>query len=205
MRLPNSVGRLQGNLKKPDKIETEILPGDTEFAKMTYVTATQDVNERDVAHLSVVLSGAESRSIHRPEVCLVGQGWTITGEQTVPVEISPGRSLLVKDLSIEGSFSTKQGKPMRISSHYVYWFVGTAFDTPSHFERLWRSTCDAVVHNINHRWAYVSVMATVTEDLDPAFSGERRRTDEQTKRLIHFLIQQTVPQFQKDFLVRPSL
>jgi hypothetical protein len=200
MRLPMRVGRLQGAERKPDKIETDVLPGDTEFAKMTYVTATNDANERDVAHVSIVLSGAESRSIHRPEVCLTGQGWTIAGSRIVPVEISPGRVLNVKDLSIEGIFTSKDGKPQRLRSHYVYWFVGTEFDTPSHFERLWRSTCDSVLHNINHRWAYVSVMASVTEDLDPAVCGERRRTDEQTWRLISFLIQQTVPQFQKDFI-----
>lgn len=200
MRLPASVGRLQGTPKSPDKVETDVLPADTEFAKMTYVTATNDVNERDIAHVSIVLSGAESRSIHRPEVCLTGQGWTITSSQIIPVEIAPGHTLKVKDLGIEGTFTRKDGKPQRLRSHYVYWFAGTDFDTPSHFERLWHSTCDAVLHNINHRWAYVSVMAAVTEDLDPADWGERRRTDEQTRRLIAFLIQQTVPQFQKNFM-----
>jgi hypothetical protein len=200
MHLPARVGLLAGTQREPDKTEMEVLPTDTQFAKMTYVTATQDAAERDVAHVSVVLSGAESRSIHRPEVCLTGQGWTVTGSQVVPVQIAPGRTLLVKDLAISGTFPANNGKARQLKAHYVYWFTGTDVTTPSHFTRLWRSTWDAVLHNVNHRWAYASVMACVTEDMDPAECGERRRTDEQTRRLISYLIQQLVPQFQKEFM-----
>jgi len=48
-------------------------------------------------------------------------------------------------------------------------------------------------------------MAAVTEDLDPKVSGERRRTDVQTQRLITYLVQQLVPQFQKDFISNPAI
>lgn len=200
MDLPLRVGLLAGTPRSPDKIELDVLPTDTQFAKMTYATATRDVTERDIAQVSVVLSGAESRSIHRPEVCLSGQGWTVTGSQTIPVEIMPGRTLLVKDLAISGTFPATNGKAKQINAHYVYWFTGTDVTTPSHFARLWRSTWDAVLHNVNHRWAYASVLGIVTDNLDPSESGERRRTDEETRRLITYLIKQLVPQFQKDFI-----
>jgi hypothetical protein len=94
------------------------------------------------------------------------------------------------------------GKSRLLRAHYVYWFAGSGLTTPYHFDRLWRSTWDAVLHNVNHRWAYASVLALVTDDLDPAETGERHRTDEQTGRLITFLIQNLVPQFQKDFFVK---
>jgi hypothetical protein len=203
MQLPLRVGPLVGTPRKPDKIELEKLPTDTEFAKMTYVTNAANADERDVAHVSVVLAGAESRSIHRPEVCLTGQGWTINGSRIVPIEIIPGHTLFVKDLSISGTFASQGGKARAMRAHYVYWFAGNGITTPSHFERLWRSTCDAVLHNVNHRWAYASIMAQVTNDQDPAESGERRRTDEQTQRLISFLVQNLVPQFQNSFLQAP--
>ena len=58
MDLPTRVGRLAGTPRPPDKTEIEVLPTDTGFAKMTYVTSTSDVTERDIAHVSVVLSGA---------------------------------------------------------------------------------------------------------------------------------------------------
>jgi hypothetical protein len=200
MTLPTRVAGFVGIPGEPSKVEKAILPTDTEFAKMTYATATNDPAERDLAYVSVVLAGAESRSIHRPEVCLTGQGWTIAGSTIVPVEIVPGRTLLVKDLSLEGSFADKQGKTSLVKAHYVYWFVGRDFNTPSHFERLWHSTWDAVLHNINHRWAYVAVMAHVTDGMAPATTGERGRTDEQTRHLISFLIERLVPHFQQDFL-----
>ena len=201
MQLPQRVGPLAGIPREPDKIEKERLPTDTSFAKMSYVTANSAPAERDIAQVSVVLAGAESRSIHRPEVCLTGQGWSIDGAKVIPVEISPGRTLFVKDLSISGTFPSNDGKARRQRAHYVYWFAGHGVTTPSHFERLWRSTWDAVLHNVNHRWAYAAVMAHVTENFDPEECGERRRTDEQTERLITFLIQNLVPQFQKDFFV----
>ena len=119
------------------------------------------------------------------------------------MEILPGRTLFVKDLAISGTFPATDGKARQIKAHYVYWFTGTDVTTPSHFTRLWRSTWDAVLHNVNHRWAYASVMAFVTDNLEPAESGERRRTDEETRRLISYLIQQLVPKFQKDFLSPP--
>ena len=204
MSLPPKVGLLLGVPKKPDAIELKLLPTDTEFAKMTYVTASNDILERDIAHVSIVLSGAESRSIHRPEVCLTGQGWSIVGSQVIPVQVAPGRTLWVRDLTLAGEFPQADGKSTRLRTHYVYWFVGSDFNTPSHFDRLWHSTCDAVFRNVNHRWAYVSIMATVTEGLDPKVSGERQRSDVQTQRLITYLIQQLVPQFQKDYLSQPA-
>jgi len=199
MQLPQHVGPLVGIPRDPDKIEREKLPTDTTFAKMTYVTASASPAERDIAQVSVVLAGAESRSIHRPEVCLTGQGWSIDAARVIPIEIRPGQTLYVKDLSISGTFANGDGQSRHLRAHYVYWFAGHGVTTPSHFERLWRSTWDAVLHNVNHRWAYAAVMAHVTEDLDPEKCGERRRTDEQTGRLITFLIQNLVPQFQKDF------
>jgi hypothetical protein len=201
MTLPRQLGPLLSQPDEASKVEKEMLPTDTEFAKATYFTAQAKDDERDIVQVSVVLAGAESRSIHRPEVCLIGQGWSIVDEKTVPVEITKGRTLYTRDLTIEGTFVTKPGEPARrLRAHYVYWFVGTAFNTPSHSERMWHSTWDAVLHNVNHRWAYVSMMALITEGTEPATSGQRQRTDEQTQRLVHYVIQGLVPQFQKDFI-----
>ncbi len=204
MQLPDRLSIFIGKQESPGKVESDLLPTDTQFAKMVYSTDTADVSKRDVARVSIVLAGAESRSIHRPEVCLTGQGWTITGSTVTPVEISPGRILQVKDLAIEGSFVQRDGTSRQAKAHYVYWFVGTDFSTPSHFERLWHSTWDAVLRNINHRWAYVSVLAMVTDGMDVSQTGERHRTDDETKRLINWFIQRLVPEFQKDFMPKQT-
>ena len=60
-------------------IEREVLPADTGFSRKNYVSL-HNLNER--VYLSIVLSGRDRTSIHRPEICLVGQGWTINDRTT---------------------------------------------------------------------------------------------------------------------------
>ncbi len=203
MNLPVRVPSFVGQMEKPVAEETNNLPEDTTIAKMRYATAAAGKDESDLVHVSLVLAGSERRSIHRPEVCLPGQGWSIVGSEVVPVEIAPGKILKVKDLTIEKTGHRADGTETRIRAHYVYWFIGTDITTPSHFERILRTTWDSIVRNVNHRWAYASVMTLVTENLDPVETHERHRTDEQTKRLMSFLIQQITPRFQKEYMPHP--
>jgi hypothetical protein len=200
LELPSSVGGLVGYREGPSAEEKRMLPTDTLFAKATYITRDAALAERDVAHVSIVLTGTDSRSIHKPEVCLPGQGWTVDSSQVTTVDMPGGRQLRVRDLAVSGTFLTPEGKSFRRRAHYVYWFVGTDFTTPDHFQRIWRSTWDAVVSEVTHRWAYVAVMAAVTDEIEPALAKERPRTDEQTLRLISYLIQELAPQFQKDLM-----
>ncbi|MDB6138206.1 MAG: Exosortase [Verrucomicrobiaceae bacterium] len=203
MSLPLRVPSFTGQPEKPASEETNNLPEDTAIAKMRYTTAGAAADEADVVHVSLVLAGAERRSIHRPEVCLPGQGWSIVGSEVLPVEIAPGKTLRVKDLAIEKTGHNANGTETRIRAHYLYWFIGTDVTTPSHFERILRTTWDSIFRNVNHRWAYASVMTLVTGNLDPRETHERHRTDEETKRLMSFLIQQITPRFQKEFMSHP--
>jgi Protein of unknown function (DUF3485) len=199
LKLPGHVGPLYGQEDKPSEEELRRLPSDTEFAKRTYVTATDKLDERDIVRMTIVLAGSERRSIHRPEVCLPGQGWTIISGVTRPIEIAHGKVLQVRDLTIEGhAESNAAHRPIR--AHYVYWFVGTDTTTPSHIERTMLSTWDSIVRGVNHRWAYVSLMTNVTEGFAPNDIGERSRSNEQSQHLIDYIVQSTVPQFQKSFM-----
>ncbi len=204
MTLPTRVGQLLGHEDKPSDEELRRLPSDTEFAKRTYATAGATDAERDLAHITIVLAGSERRSIHRPEVCLPGQGWTILSSVTRPVEIAPGKTLQVRDLTIEGHAETNTNR-QPIRAHYIYWFVGTDTTTPSHIERTLLSTYDSIVRGINHRWAYVSLIANVTENFPSSDTHERPRSDEQTQRLLDYLIQNTVPEFQKAYMRQPTV
>ncbi len=57
------------------EVEKQILPPDTGFSRKTYVSLS-DPSRR--VFLSIVLSGRDRTSIHRPELCLVETGsWTI--------------------------------------------------------------------------------------------------------------------------------
>jgi exosortase len=201
MKLPAGIGRFVGDVEEPDQVEKELLPADTQMVKMRYRTLSSP-ELRDVANVTLVLSGAERRSIHRPEVCLDGQGWTLLESRVIPVEISPGRILQVKDLHIERIWVAPDGSRRPLRAHYVYWFVGTDVTTPHNATRVWLSSWDNITRNVNHRWAYPSVTAWVTENFDPAETGQRRRSSEETMEVILTLIKNLTPRFQTSFMAQ---
>jgi hypothetical protein len=160
-----------------------------------------DASACDVVNVSVVLSGAERRSIHRPEVCLQAQGWSILSSRVLPVPLEDGHTLRVRDLYM-GKNLTLPGssEPRPVRAHFVYWFVGTHVSTPDHMERTWITLRDNIFSGINHRWAYASVIAMVTEGFSPQEIGQRIRTDEETIALIRDLIRNLAPKFQKEYM-----
>jgi hypothetical protein len=95
MELPGSLIGLWGSDQPVSESEKVILPADTEFAKKIY----SDGMGNDI-HCQIVLAGAEKRSIHRPEVCLPAQGWTIKSGEVVPVKLADGRTLEVMKLTV---------------------------------------------------------------------------------------------------------
>lgn len=199
MELPVGIGRFLGEREEPGRLEKELLPADTELVKMRYRTAAAP-ESRDQVHVTLVLAGAERRSIHRPEVCLVGQGWTLLDSKVVPVEIFPGHVLEVRDLYIERMWVDREGRQKPLRAHYVYWFVGSDVTTPNNSTRIWLSSWDNIVRNVNHRWAYPNVMAWVTENFDPSETGQRQRSSQETMDLITTLIQDLAPRFQKNLM-----
>ncbi len=133
-------------------------------------------------------------------MCLDGQGWTLIQSRVVPVEISPGQVLQVKDLLIERMWMASDGTRRPLRAHYVYWFVGADVSTPHNATRVWLSSWDNIVRNVNHRWAYPSVSAWVTENFDPDETGQRKRGSQETMDLITGLVQELAPRFQKSFM-----
>jgi len=200
MQFPSNINGFIADRAEPDPIEKQLLPEDTEFAKAIYHTATADPSKRDVAHLSIVLSGAERKSIHRPEVCLVGQGWALLESRIIPMDIGPGRTLKVTDLYVEKVITLKDGEKRPLRAHYLYWFIGKDVSTPSHGERIWLTLWDNIIRNVNHRWAYVSAMAVVTEGFTPEEINQRTRDSEQTVSMVSDVVRQIVPAVQKEFM-----
>lgn len=198
MELPTAMGRFLGQSLEKDAAEKALLPEDTQMLKMQYRSPGRP-EDRDLAQVTLVLAGAERRSIHRPEVCLDGQGWTLLNSTIVPVEIIPGRTLQVRDLLVEREIRLPDGKTKVLRAHYAYWFIGTDVTTPSNAARVWLSTWDNIIRNVNHRWAYASITAWVTDNLEVRESGQKVRDSEATQKLVAELVRVLVPRFQKDF------
>ncbi len=158
MALPQSIGLFWGQEQDVSEAEKLILPPDTRFAKKNYSDGLgNEIN------CQVVLAGAEKRSIHRPEVCLPGQGWRIKSTSTLPVKLSNGQRLDMTKLIIGRPVTLRDGTSRELTSVFCYWFIGKGITTPSHLERILRTNLDMLLHNINHRWAYTIVSAPVLE------------------------------------------
>jgi len=158
MALPERVGAFYGKDQEPSDGEKNVLPKDTEIVKKTYSDPSGDV-----INAQIVLAGAEKRSIHRPEVCLPAQGWSINRRETIPVVLADGRRITVMADYISRPIEISAGGTRTLESIYCYWFVGNHVTTPSHVMRLLLTSWDRIVHRKNHRWAYVAVSAPVLQ------------------------------------------
>lgn len=200
--LPMVAGDFVGESESPSEQEISLLPSDTIIVKRAYRTPGQFIGNRDLVQASLVIAGNDSRSIHRPEVCLDGQGWTVIDSRVREVKLFSGEVLQVRDLAIAREVLLGNGTKLPLRAHYIYWFVGSDVTTASNLERQLLSFRDNILHNINHRWAYPSVMAWVTEGVPPEKTGQRMRSDEETVTMLLNLVRTLAPKFQKNLMPR---
>ena len=152
----------QTNVMGLSKIEVDLLPHDTEGVKELYKTA----DGRQLM-VSIVLSGKERASIHRPETCMQGQGSDIKDVRIIEVPLGGGRPPLhVKILELVHEYNNTDGTKAISTTYYSYWFSGKGRETPEHWQRMvWMAT-DRIFHSVSHRWAYISVAGVRTAGND---------------------------------------
>jgi hypothetical protein len=190
MDLPERISGFTGEDQPVSEAELRMLPKDTEFAKKAY----KDGEGNQVA-TQIVLAGGEKRSIHRPEICLPAQGWNLKVGEAVPITLNDGRTLDVMRLIISRPVEIRPGVTKELTSIFLYWFVGKNMTTPYHWMRLAHTNWDKVVHNINHRWAYVIVSAPVLEGFAP-----NGKNQEQTMKMLESFVGEIAPQ-----IMQPSV
>ena len=187
MELPATISQFSGKDQAVSEGEKYVLPKDTAIVKKTYTDS-----KGDILNAQIVLAGAEKRSIHRPELCLPAQGWTINRRQTIPVTLSNGRSITVMADFISRPFEVRPGFTRTLESIYCYWFVGNQVTTSSHAMRLLLTSWDRIIHRKNHRWAYIAVSAPVLEGFK---SGGLDL--QETQRMIIGFISEVAPKLMK--------
>ncbi|HET7537497.1 MAG TPA: exosortase-associated EpsI family protein, partial [Candidatus Didemnitutus sp.] len=168
--LPNLLGAdWAGRDIDVTAVEREMLPPDTGFSRKNYESLR---DRRQQVFVSIVLSGRDRTSIHRPELCLVGQGWTISGRAAHRFDYSISKnesspSIPATVLRIEREMTTAQGEKVKVPALFAYWFVGADRIVATHTERIFYSSLDRLRHLQSHRWAYV-VVQTLALDGDAA-------------------------------------
>ena len=150
-------------------IERAILPPDTGYARRNYVSL-QDPTQQ--VFVSIVLSGRDRTSIHRPELCLVGQGWTIRGRfrHRFVYPGTPRAGIPATVLRVEREVADARGRSVVRPALVAYWFVGHERVVATHWERLGWGALDRLGHWRNHRWAYVLVQTGARDGDAPALA-----------------------------------
>jgi hypothetical protein len=167
VELPAFIGtEWIGRREEVTEVERQILPPDTGFSRKTYVSLS-DPSKR--VFLSIVLSGRDRTSIHRPELCLVGQGWTIRDSFLHRFNFGSSGDFPARVLRVEKEIATPAGQ-VRIPQLVAYYFVGGDVVVSDHWERLARDAWNRVVHGRSDRWAYV-LLQTGDSDGDAAALG----------------------------------
>jgi EpsI family protein len=161
--LPTFIGNEWAGRAVPvSAVEREILPADTGYAKRQYLPIG---GVGPGVFLSVVLSGRDRSSIHRPELCLVGQGWPIVGRREQPLRIG-SETITVSVLSVRRETVTKRGRVV-VPQVVVYWFAGGDATVASHWGRFGIDTWNRLAHGRVDRWAYI-LMQTDAADGEAA-------------------------------------
>ncbi len=157
--------------------EKNILPQDTVLSKKAYTDA--------LGHLcmvTIVTSGKEHTSIHRPQMCLVAQGNEITKEQKTKIELGNNRTLELSILNIRRLLmhhsSAQQG-------FYAYWFVGDNIETASHIKRMWHSATSRIFRGHAIRWSYISISGINSDAGETSFPTYAQELTREIYRSLH--------------------
>lgn len=156
--------------------EKEWLPVDTEAVRGSFEPLSDFTRRRSgtaLLRVGVILAGSDSRSLHRPEVCMPGQGWTIVnnGGEDRTIDLGELGSLTVRVLKMQQEVQIGGEKHM-VHSQYWYWWEGPDDHTSSSIVRTLLQMRGALLANRSSRWAYPSVFGQVA--LDPDIPAEER-------------------------------
>jgi exosortase len=147
--------------------ERTLLPADTRISRKLYENAG---GSKIVA--TIVLTGADRRSIHRPQYCLPAQGFSIE-KSAVLAMTSPGLKAHKMTFLYARPNQRLEGERTKWTV-LAYWFVGGGHSTHDHLQRELWMMWDTIILGRRSRWAYVSLQTTDSESFK---HGERLLSD----------------------------
>jgi hypothetical protein len=176
--LPDRSGQAVAELLPVDSVTVQTLPRDTTYGRKIY--RWPDGFE---VLLNAVLMGTDRSSIHKPQLCLAGQGWQIDPARSRVVQV-PFSQTNAQKLSIMLLTSRNQSQP-GLRGLFAYWFVTAQATTPHHGERIRSMGWKLLTQGELERWAYISAFVVCGPEQEGAA----------LERLLAFL-GEVVPQIQ---------
>lgn len=151
---PTQCPACGGPLDDMAQAERDLLPRDTWLRRSEY-----EAPDGSSLAVTLVLSGRERASIHRPEVCLSGVGSEIVESEVIRIPLADHHTLKLRLLTRR---LTQEGRTSY--SYFAYWFVAKDRETPSHYQRMLWMAEDRIFHGVTHRWAYISIAGPLGQD-----------------------------------------
>jgi hypothetical protein len=161
------------------------LPEDTSYRSRLYLAPDHYFME-----INTVLMGRDRSSLHAPQICLTGQGWSLDNSvnqvEDIPMTQPVPYELQVNRLMASKQFKDEKGDLKMHRAIFLFWFVDADRLTTSEWKRkLWFVPHDLLTTGVLDRWAYISCFSAC----DP---GQETATYERMKKTIADI----VPEFQ---------
>lgn len=181
--LPETVLDYTSEWMPQSEVVTNVLPKDTSYGQRRYT-----LPDKFYVQANVVLMGADRASLHKPQFCLTGAGWTITKTEVVSVPVEKPEPYDLRVIKLTALTTIKEeGREQKIGGIYVYWYVShdALSADPSGSDRMWSMARNLVTTGVLDRWAYISFFA-------PCNLGQEDEAFNRVKKLIAA----AVPEFQ---------
>lgn len=181
--LPTAFENWQGFDIEPGQREKDILAKDTVFERKVYI---HQEKRKPPMQASIVFSGTNvSQSIHRPEICLIAQGWEFISEQYRDLpgllpngEVYPVKEIICRQprLQLKEASQDKEvkergdyepmlnagGEPIYDWQMLYYSFVGHEKIVSGHYQRTFSDIWDRMIFGYDQRWAYSTFSSKIT-------------------------------------------
>lgn len=153
--LPKRVLNYDSTNAPITKVELSWLPADTTYARRVYFRS-----DAYPLQVNVVMMGLDRSSIHKPQICLTGQGWQVISESadTISLAGTSAVNLPVWKMIAQQPQTLADGSQRMVKAVYVYWFVADGHVTARHGQRMWWMARELLTTGTLQRWAYVSVL-----------------------------------------------
>lgn len=155
---PAACPKCGGAMDATSLAEKTLLPADTRIMKGNYC---DPLGYKWT--VSVVVNGRSRQSIHRPEICLPAQGWSIDRGRVVDFRLDGGKSVPMHCMDVRRRSSSSD-----LRMGHAYFFVNARTVAASHLRRILISVRDRAFARRITRWAMVTVSADEPFDSTPA-------------------------------------
>jgi hypothetical protein len=181
--LPERVLDFTSSNVPESELVLSYLPKDTSYEERYYMLPDGSPG----VYATVILMGADRTSIHRPEYCLLGQGWNPEKktEVSVPIERPRHYELPMMRWDVSTTVKTPEGRKQELHGVYLFWFVADNEQTTGNVQLQCYLIRDLLLKRVLQRWAYVSFFSICAP-------GQEETTFARMKKLIAA----SVPEFQ---------